>query len=80
MIAFLRASAAYALPDLSAVTARVAVYVGEKENGRMQRSARLLTAALPGAALRVLPGLYHGEFSLNHGLEYARAVETLLER
>ena len=80
MIAFLRASAAYALPDLSAVTARVAVYVGEKENGRMQQSARRLTAALPQATLHTLPGLYHGEFSLNHGLEYARAVETLLER
>ena len=80
MIAFVQASAAYALPDLSGVTARVAVYVGEKENGRMQRSARLLTAALPGAALRVLPGLYHGEFSLNRGADYARALETLLER
>ncbi len=80
MVAFLKASTAYALPDLSAVTARVAVYVGEKENGRMQRSARLLKDALPGAALHVLPGLYHGEFSLNRGADYARAVETLLER
>ena len=80
MIAFLRSSAAYALPDLSAVTARVAVYVGEKENGRMQQSARRLTAALPQATLHTLPGLYHGEFSLNRGADYARAVETLLER
>jgi len=79
MIAFVQASAAYALPDLSGVTARVAVYVGEKENGRMQRSARLLKDALPGAALHVLPGLYHGEFSLNQGAEYARAARTLLE-
>ena len=79
MIAFVQASAAYALPDLSAVTARVAVYVGEKENGRMQQSARRLTAALPQVTLHTLPGLYHGEFSLNHGLEYARAVRALLE-
>lgn len=79
MIAFLQASAAYALPDLSAVTARVAVYVGEKENGRMQQSARRLTAALPRATLHTLPGLYHGEFSLNHGTEYAQAIRALLE-
>ena len=79
MIAFLRASAAYTLPDLSAVTARAAVYVGERENGRMQRSARLLMEALPGASLHVLPGLYHGEFSLNRGADYARAVRALLE-
>ena len=80
MIVFLRASTAYTLKDMSGVTARVAVYVGEKENGRMQRSARLLTAALPGATLHTLPGLYHGEFSLNRGADYARALETLLER
>ena len=79
MIAFLRSSAAYALPDLSAVTARVAVYVGERENRRMQRSARLLKESLPGASLHVLPGLFHGEFSLNHASDYARAVRALLE-
>ena len=61
------------------MTARVAVYVGEKENGRMQRSARLLQTALPRATLHTLPGLHHGEFSLNHGLEYAQAVRALLE-
>jgi len=79
MIAFLKASTAYAAKDLSAVTARVSVYVGARENRRMQRSARLLQAALPRASLRVLPGLCHGEFSLNHGLDYARAVRELLE-
>ena len=78
MIAFLKASTAYAARDLSPVSARVAVYVGEKENGRMQRSARLLQGALPGATLHILPGLYHGEFSLNHGADYARAVRELL--
>ena len=78
MIAFLKASTAYAAGDLSPVPARVAVYVGEKENGRMQRSARLLQGALPGATLHILPGLYHGEFSLHHGADYARAVRELL--
>ena len=78
MIAFLQASAAYALKDLSGCQAQVAIYVGEKENRRMQRSARLLEGALPGAALHVLPGLYHGEFSLNHGENYAQAVRALL--
>ncbi len=78
MIAFLRASAAYALPDLSAYAGRMAIYVGAKENGRMRRSARLLKDALPGATLHTMPGLYHGEFSLNHGEDYARAVRALL--
>ena len=79
MIAFVQASAAYVLPDLSAYAGRMAIYVGGRENRRMQRSARLLTAALPGATLHTLPGLYHGEFSLNQGAEYARAARALLE-
>ena len=80
MIAFLRASTAYALKDVSACTARMAIYVGERENGRMQRSARLLEDQLPEARLQVLPGLYHGEFSLNRGADYARAVREMLEK
>lgn len=40
--------------------------------------AALLGRELPGSTVTILPGLYHGEFSLNHPREYARAVRDIL--
>ena len=78
MAAFLRASAGYA-PEagLSACSARAHIYVGGRESRAMHKSARRVCAALPNARLTVLPGLAHGEFSLNHPDAYARAVRAL---
>ena len=81
MAAFLQANAGYrAKPQLGAVQAKVLVAVGAKEPPQMVRSARLLHRLLPGSVLRVLPGWYHGEFSLNHAPEYARALTELLRQ
>lgn len=79
MAAFLRASAGYAPGEgLRACSARTRVYVGARESRAMRASARRVCAALPDARLTELPGLAHGEFSLNHPDAYARAVRELL--
>lgn len=80
MAAFLRASALYAPNEaLSACAADVHVFVGQREIARMRASARRLREALPGSELTVLPGLAHGEFSLNHPDAYAESVRSLLQ-
>lgn len=71
MIAFLRASTAYEpKPELWTCRASVRIAVGGKEGRKMLRSARLLHGILPGSALEIKAGLYHGEYSLNRPDEY----------
>ncbi len=79
LIAFLRASTGYGAKDtLSASRAETRIFVGERENRAMRRSADLLREKLPNSTLTVLPGLYHGEFSLNRPRDYAQTVRDCL--
>ena len=79
MIAFLKASTAYSLKDAIADTqAQVHVFAGEKENGTILRSADVICKAVPGCEKTLLPGLYHGEFSLNHPQKYVRMIRQIL--
>lgn len=81
MIAFLKANTAYALKESFRDTrAEVHVFVGEKETGEILRSAETICAALPGAGLHRLPGLYHGEFSLTYPERYAGAIRQITGR
>lgn len=81
MTAFLRANAAYeARQELERTTAKVLVLVGEKETGQMQRSARKLQALIPDSVLEVLPGLRHGQYSVNHGEKFAERIMELLHK
>ncbi|MBR0352077.1 MAG: alpha/beta hydrolase [Oscillospiraceae bacterium] len=77
MIAFLKASTAYSLKGaVSQTQARVHVFAGEKESGTVLRSAEAICKAVPGSTKTLLPGLRHGEFSLNRPQDY---VWTLRE-
>lgn len=79
MIAFMKASTSYALKDpLRDTTAKVHVYVGEKETGEILRSADAICRALPSASIHRLPELRHGEFSINHADRYADAVRQIV--
>jgi hypothetical protein len=81
MIAFLKANTGYALKaSVSACAAETHVIVGGKENRRMRQSAKLLGETIPESDVNVLPGLYHGEFSLNRAEEYARMVRRIAGR
>ncbi|MBP5153559.1 MAG: alpha/beta hydrolase [Lachnospiraceae bacterium] len=81
LTAFMKASTSYSLKEeaLRSCRARVHVYAGEKEIRTVRRSAQAIVGAVPGAELTVLPGLYHGEFSLNHAREFAAALRSFLQ-
>ncbi len=79
MIAFLQANSLYSLKEsINECTAKVHIYVGEKESSSMQKSAKNIHNALSQSTLQVLPKLYHGEFSINHGNDYAKAVKQIV--
>ena len=78
MIAFMKANTSYALKEpLRDTAAKLHVYVGEKETGEILRSADAICRALPSARLHRLPGLRHGEFSINQAARYADAVRQI---
>ena len=80
MIAFLRASASYALKASVANTAaRVRVLAGGKENGGILRSVEAIKRGIPGCTASVLPGLYHGELSLNYPERYVDSLRTMID-
>ena len=63
-------------PSLSESEAKAYVFVGEKENGTMRKSARIINESFKNSELKILPRAYHGQFSINHALSY---VKTILE-
>ncbi|MBR0082156.1 MAG: alpha/beta hydrolase [Clostridia bacterium] len=80
MIAFLRANTAYSLkPSIADTTARMHVLVGGRESGTMRKSAALLRQSIPGCTEQILPGLYHGEFSINYPDRYAAFLRTMID-
>lgn len=79
MIAFLQANSVYSLKEsIRECNAKVHIYIGEKETGSIRKSAEDIHSALPQSTLQVLPKLYHGEFSINHGNDYAKAVRQIV--
>ena len=80
LIAFMKASTAYSLKEsILSCEVKVRVYAGEKETKPVLRSAELLHRAIPNSALHILPGLYHGEFSINHPDDYAGSIVEFSE-
>ena len=79
MIAFLQANSIYSLKEsIKECTARVYIYVGEKESRSMRKSAKDIHDILPQSTLYVLPKLYHGEFSINYGNDYATKIRHII--
>ena len=80
MVAFLQANSLYSLKEsIKNCTAKVYVFVGEKENNTMQKSAQIIHQTLQESILQVLPGLSHGEFSINQGKDYANIIREIIE-
>ena len=78
MIAFLQANSLYSLKEsIKNCTAKVYVFVGGNENSAMQKSAQIIHQALQSSVLQVLPDLYHGEFSINQGMDYANKIREI---
>lgn len=79
MIAFLRANALYTIKDtLRETSARVHIFLGGREIPSMAVSAKKIQEVLPGSRLHRLPGLHHGEFSINHSAEYASLLKQIV--
>lgn len=79
LIAFMEENSIYSLKEsLSECLAKVAVYVGAKENKAMLKSAEMIKNKLVNSRLTVLPNLYHGEFSINHAEQYVNAIYQLI--
>lgn len=79
MIAFLQANSLYSLKEsIKECTAKVHIYIGEKENSSIRKSAVDIHNALPKSTLQVLPKLYHGEFSIKHGNDYAQKIREII--
>ena len=80
MIAFLQANSLYSLKEsIKNCTAKVYVFVGGKEKNAMQKSAKVIHQALQESILQSLPGLCHGEFSINQGKDYANKIREIIE-
>jgi len=80
MIAFLEANASYCIkPSIADCSASSYVFVGEKENAAMRKSARKICEALPGSIQRVLPNMHHGGFSINYADSYERTVREIIK-
>ena len=79
LIAFMQANCVYALKPM-ATTARVKVVTGSREQRSILESAKMIHRAIPGSELEILPGLRHGDLSLNHPVWYARMVREWEEQ
>ena len=81
MIAFLQANSLYSLKDtIENCSAKVYIFVGEKENHAMRKSAKRIQEKIRGSVVQVLPNLYHGEFSINHADDYAKKVLEIVKQ
>lgn len=75
MIAFLKANSMYTVkPSLSATKAKVKIVAGSREPKNIRDSAKLLHEAISGSRMEVLPGMRHGDLSINHPQSYAQML------
>ena len=81
MIAFLKANSLYTIkPSLSETEAKVKIVAGAKEQKNIRDSAELLRQAIPGSSMEILPGLRHGDLSLNKPEQYVKILTDWIGR
>ena len=81
MIAFLKANSMYTVkPELSETEAKVKIVAGSREQKSIRDSAAVLNRAIPGSSMEILPGLRHGDLSINHPQSYARLFTEWIGR
>ena len=81
MIAFLQANSLYTIkPGLSETKAKVKIVAGAKEQKNIRDSAVRLNRAIPNSILEILPGLRHGDLSINQPETYTRILTEWIGR
>ena len=77
----LQENSLYSLKDgIEESEAIVHIFVGEKENHSMKKSAELIHKKLQNSSIQVLPNMYHGQFSINHADDYVRRLLEIIEQ
>ena len=80
MIAFLKANSIYTIKSgLSETKAKVKIVAGSREQKSIRDSAAMLHKAIPGSSLELLPGLRHGDLSLNNPEQYVAILQSKKE-
>ena len=75
MIAFLKANSLYTVkPGLSETTAKTMIVAGSREQKGIRDSAEMLYKAIPGSRMEILPGLRHGDLSINRPKQYVKIL------
>ena len=75
MIDFLKANSMYTVKSsLSETTAKVMIVVGSREQKSIRDSAEMLCKDIPGSSVKILPGLRHGDLSLNKPEQYTKIL------
>lgn len=81
MIAFLKANTMYTIkPRLSETNAGVKIVSGSREQRNIRDSAKLLQRVIPGSSMEILPGLRHGDLSINQPKTYANMLINWIRR
>lgn len=81
MIAFLKANSLYTIkPSLAETKAKVKIVAGAREQKNILDSAKLLHSRISDCQLEILPGLRHGDLSINHPQNYVRVFTEWIGR
>ena len=80
MIAFLQANCTYEMkPNLAETTAKVKIVAGAKEQKNILDSAKLIYSTIQGNQQEILPGMRHGDLSINHPERYVQILKEWRE-
>jgi len=81
MIAFLKANCAYECKTgLGETAAKVKIVAGSREQRSIRDSAAALNRAIPGSSVEILPGLRHGDLSINRPENYVQILTDWIGR
>lgn len=81
MTAFLKANKSYQLTHAIKKSAdNFHIFFGEKEKRIIKRSDVLIRDAVRASSMMELPDMFHGDFSINHPLEYVKAVKAIVDK
>ena len=76
LIAFLKANCTYEIKTgLKETTAKTKIIAGSREQKGILDSAKLLHSTISDSQVEILPGLRHGDLSINNPKKYVRVLE-----
>lgn len=80
MKTILKAVYSYNIPNLSKVTAKVALLLGQRESKIYKTSANMIHEQIENSNIYMLMNYTHGDFSLGHPEEFVRFVKSWIQK